>query len=123
MSDKDIRLYHRANVPAHPVSGFHREDIKAMIHKRGSTLRQISIEAGIHKGTTSSALLFPIPKANRAIAAYLGLPLHVLWPQWYDQKGRRIKHKCSPAQNSKTVAPLSHEKNSTTQEDREAAHV
>lgn len=74
----------------------HREDIKAAIRKRGSTLAIISTAAGLHRRSGSMALVVPMPTANRAIAEFLGLSLHELWPQWYDQNGERITLRNSP---------------------------
>lgn len=68
---------------------YHPEDIKAMIHKRGSTLGQISLEAGLCMQAGSCGLRHPLPAANRAISGFLGIPMHRLWPDWYDQYGNR----------------------------------
>lgn len=68
----------------------HREDIKAEIRKRGSSLAIISSEAGLHRRSGSRALVAPMPTANRAIAEFLGKSLHELWPHWYDKSGERI---------------------------------
>lgn len=70
--------------------GPHREDIKAAIRKRGSTLADISTQAGLGRKSASYALVVPMPTANRAIAAFLGRTVHDLWPNWYDQSGERI---------------------------------
>lgn len=72
-------------------NGPHREDIKAAIRKRGSTLAIISTNAGLHRRSASHALVNPMPIANSAIAEFLGKSLHDLWPRWYDQNGERIK--------------------------------
>lgn len=69
---------------------YDQQDIKAMIWKKGSNLRQISLQAGLHLGTASQALMFPIPAGNKAIADFLGLSLHELWPHWYDQQDQRL---------------------------------
>lgn len=68
-----------------------KQDIKAMIWKRGSTLRLISTQAGLDFDTASRSLIEPIPRANKAIADFLAISLHELWPRWYDQNGNRIK--------------------------------
>lgn len=108
-----------------PPQGMHREDIKSMIRKRGSTLRRISINAGLEKATVSICLRRPSPKANRAVAAFLGLPLHVLWPQWYDALGRRIRRsRASPARDCRATLNGSHEKCSTNcSAEQETSHA
>lgn len=63
--------------------------INAEIKRRGTTLRAISLEAGLGESTTRAALFKPSPAANRAISEYLDIPLHVLWPAWYRPDGSR----------------------------------
>lgn len=67
-----------------------KEDIKAMVWRRGTTLRQISLQAGLNIHAASEALRKPFPAANTAIADFLGKSLNDLWPCWYDQHGNRI---------------------------------
>ena len=38
----------------------------------------------------SWALIRPHLRANHAIAEFLGVSLHELWPQWFDHSGGRI---------------------------------
>lgn len=70
---------------------YHPEDIKAAVRKRGTTLAHLSREAGLCSAACSLSLRHPIPAANRAVAAFLGLALHQLWPQWYTPAGKRIR--------------------------------
>jgi Ner family transcriptional regulator len=80
--------------------GWHREDIKATIRKKGATLRSISINAGLCRDAATTALAKPFPAGQGAIADFLNLPLHTLWPHWYDENGQRIasssKRKATP---------------------------
>jgi len=69
----------------------HKEDIKAAIHKKGSTLAAISIEAGLSDAACANALTRPVPRANHAIAQFLNISPHDLWPFWFDKYGKRIK--------------------------------
>lgn len=103
--------------------GFHREQIKAMIRMRGSTLVRISTDAGMPHTSASAGLFRPFPKANRVIAAFLGLSLHDLWPDWYDRDGLRIRAKRSPACKSSDSGDKSHAKNSKIHTDGRGAHV
>lgn len=84
---------------------FSKEDIKAMIWKRDSTLRQISLRAGLCLDAASKALTQPIPAANKAIAEFLNLSVHELWPNWFDQHGNRIctRHNQTLAQPMRSV--------------------
>lgn len=107
----DPRLYHRPLCPSVPPEGLHREEIKALIRMRGSTLRRISLEAGLIKEAVSFCLVRPIPRANRAVSEFLQIPLHVLWPEWFDARGAKIKRpKPSPVRNSRGHLNRSHEK-------------
>ena len=72
------------------AKAYDKEDIKAMIWKMGSTLRQISVQAGLNAEAGGHSLANPKPAANRAISEFLAIPLHQLWPSWYDQNGNRI---------------------------------
>lgn len=84
-----------------------KEDIKAMVWKRGMTLRQISLHAGLGIDAASEALRRPYPSANHAIAEFLGSSVHDLWPRWFDQNGNRItshKHKQTIAHRPPVVS-------------------
>lgn len=72
--------------------GIHKEDIKAMIRKRGSNLRMLATENGLGSSTVRASLINPIPSGNHIIAQFLGLHVHEIWPQWYDATGQRIFH-------------------------------
>lgn len=81
---------------------WHREDIKAAIRKKGSTLRAISLDAGLCRDAATVALKKPFPSAQRAVSDFLGVPLNTLWPQWYDIEGQRIETKSISKASSKT---------------------
>lgn len=72
------------------IKGWHREDIKAEIRKRGTTLRALSLNAGLSICAGTVALKKPFPSAQRVVSEFLNIPLHTLWPQWYDESGQRI---------------------------------
>lgn len=64
-------------------SGWHRADIIAAVHKKGSNLRRLSLQNGFAESTVRASLLQRHPKANAIIAEFIGVPLTELWPQWY----------------------------------------
>jgi len=70
--------------------GWHRADILAAISKKGSSLAGIGREIGLQRSTMSWALIGPHPRANAAIAEFIGVALHDLWPQWFDEDGKLI---------------------------------
>lgn len=83
--------------------GWHKEDIKAEVRKRGSSLRAISKQAGKCHAAASVALQKPFPRLQREISDFVGVPLHVLWPQWYNEAGQRITTQ-SPKKASRKAA-------------------
>jgi len=76
--------------------GWHRADIMAAVRKGGSSLAGIGREAGLARATMVWALVRPHERANRAIAEFLDVPLHDLWPQWFDADGKLISRRPHP---------------------------
>ena len=85
------------------AAGWHKEDIKAAIRKSGTTLQTLSIENGFTPSILSQSLTYPIPEANKVIAAHLGRTLHELWPLWYDADGNVILRRRRPAVQNATA--------------------
>ena len=73
-----------------PKPGWHRADIMAAIRKKNSNLARLGRETGLTRSSMSWSLMKPHVRANEAISAFLGVPMHVLWPNWFDRKGARI---------------------------------
>ena len=69
------------------AAGWHREDIKAAIRKRGVSLEQLSLDAGLSACACSMALLRPHFGAELAISELLGLSPRQIWPHRYDSDG------------------------------------
>jgi Ner family transcriptional regulator len=97
--------------------GWNRFDIVAAVRKRGSTLAGVARGVGLSRKSMSWALIRPHEKANRAIAKFLEVSPHELWPAWFDTDGRRIPARSpsprSPSpttrvsESSPTASPLS----------------
>ena len=66
-----------------------RAGIKAEIERRRGSLAAIARAADLAPASCSCALRYPVPKANRAIAAFLGKTVHDLWPDWFYPNGAR----------------------------------
>lgn len=64
--------------------------IAAEVKRRGKTLTSLALENGLAQSSCRSALLIPVPAANRAIANFIGQTVHDLWPDWYREDGTRI---------------------------------
>ncbi|MFZ6687542.1 helix-turn-helix domain-containing protein [Undibacterium sp. SXout11W] len=64
----------------------HRADIVAALHKKGWSLRKLSEQSGLAAGTLRAALERPYPKAERIIAAAIGIAPEVIWPARYAKR-------------------------------------
>jgi len=63
----------------------HREDIKAQLRKKGSSLADVGRSLGVSGQAVSQTLqgFCRSRRIERKIAEILELPLHVLWPERY----------------------------------------
>lgn len=74
--------------------GWHSEDIKAAIRKRGQSLKSLALANGLCESACRASLLRPQPASDRVISKFLGVPLHRLWPDRYLAGGQRrpVRH-------------------------------
>ncbi|NBB17006.1 transcriptional regulator [Caulobacter sp. SLTY] len=70
----------------------HPEEIKAMIRMRGMTLSRLATKNGLSESACRAALIRPQPEAEKVISKFLGVALHELWPDRYDESGGRVRH-------------------------------
>lgn len=85
-------------------NGWHKEDIKAEIRKRGSTMNALARERGLPTSTVRNALTRPVFSGEVAIAEFLGVPAHQLWPDRWTSDGRRIRPRYAAKYSGSTVA-------------------
>lgn len=71
---------------------WHPELIKAAISMRNMTLTKLARDNDLDESAVRAALKRPQPKADKVISKFLGIPLHELWPDRYDESGGRIRH-------------------------------
>lgn len=71
--------------------GWHKEDIKAAIRKRGTTMNDLARRANLPPSTVRNALSRPVYSGELAISQFLGIPAHALWPDRWTEDGRRIR--------------------------------
>lgn len=71
----------------------HPEDIKAEIRKKVGSLAQLARQNDVSDSVVRAALIRPQPTGNRVIADCIQVPIHSLWPEWYDADGKRIRQK------------------------------
>jgi Ner family transcriptional regulator len=69
---------------------WHRADIVAAVRKRGSTLRQLSLQHGFAESTLRASLERLHPVAHTIISEFIDQPRQIIWPQFYDLDGRRM---------------------------------
>jgi len=72
-------------------TNMHPEDIKAAVHKQGSSLSDIGRKNGFKAVTTRAAIRRPIPRANKVIANFLNMSCHDIWPEWFSENDVRLK--------------------------------
>ncbi|WP_145500240.1 helix-turn-helix domain-containing protein [Yersinia bercovieri] len=70
----------------HYTRDWHSADIIAAIHKRGSSVAELSRQAGLSSSTLSNTLSRRWPKGERIIAEFLGVDPSVIWPSRYTAK-------------------------------------
>ncbi|PVX80019.1 helix-turn-helix domain-containing protein [Paraburkholderia unamae] len=71
--------------------GWHKEDIKAAIRKRGITMNALALKCALPASTVRNALVRPVFSGEVAIAEFLQVPPHELWPDRWTADGRRIR--------------------------------
>lgn len=75
------------------MPGWHRADIIAALRKQGLTLTALGQANGKAASSLSAALLKPSRGCNQIIANKIGVPLHELWPEWFNTSGCLIVDK------------------------------
>lgn len=65
---------------------WHRADIVAEVRKAGWSIRKLSIAAGMSPSALNNALDRPWPKAERIIAAAIGVKPETIWPSRYEHR-------------------------------------
>lgn len=65
---------------------WHRAEIVAAVQKRGKTIRQLSVDAGLSPNTLKNALQFSYPKGEKIIADFLDMKPQDIWPSRYQNK-------------------------------------
>lgn len=64
---------------------WHRIDIVAALHKKGLTIKGLSVQAGLSPHTLKNALIRPYPKGERIIAKALDIEPCEIWPERYSR--------------------------------------
>jgi Ner family transcriptional regulator len=64
-----------------------RHDVLYAVRRTGTTLQQLSLKLGYHRGTLGNALHTPAPKYERLIAEHLKRTVQDVWPTRYHPDG------------------------------------
>jgi Ner family transcriptional regulator len=70
------------------LSGWHPEDVKAAIRKRGETLSSLSLKNGFGESYLRNVLMRPLYDGEQIIARFLRVAAGEIWPDRYDQDGK-----------------------------------
>lgn len=86
--------------------GWHPAEIICALKLRGESLASLARNTTpkLSRKTLSWALVKPHARANKAIADFLGVPLHELWPQWFDAEGKLISTRPLPRPKPKPIS-------------------
>lgn len=66
---------------------WHPADIYALVKKRGSTLTDIARKSDLSPSTPIAAMRRPCYAGEQAIAKFVSIEAHILWPDRYDDAG------------------------------------
>lgn len=70
--------------------GWHRADVVAAIHKRGTSLAALARDHNLSDAALRASLSAPRAPSNLIISKFLAVPLHELWPEWFDEAGQLL---------------------------------
>lgn len=96
-------------MPTIENTGWHRQEIIAAVRMKGSSIAAIGRGIGLKRPTMSWALISPRIRANRAIADFLGVSMHELWPQWFDADDKLISTEALPRPKPKPMTSRGYE--------------
>ena len=82
-----------------------RDKIRTAILERGMSQARLAREAGYSEGAVRSAIIRPLPSAERIIADFLGVPVQEIWPSRYFPDGRPRTAPRSPRDPSAPAFP------------------
>ena len=80
------------NTESHTVADMHRLDIVCSLHKKGITIKSLSLGEGLAAGTLSKALDSPWTKGERIIAEALEIKPQDIWPTRYEGTRYEVRH-------------------------------
>lgn len=70
-----------------PLSGWHPEDVKAAIRKKGVTLTSLALQHRFSEAYLRNTLMRPLYEGEQIIAKFLRVPAQQIWPDRYNDDG------------------------------------
>lgn len=67
---------------------WHRADILAAIRKQGTTLSELSRQAGLHERTLYNVLERHWSKGEKIVSDCIGIPVEEIWPERYENQSK-----------------------------------
>ena len=86
-----------------PKADWHREDIKATVRKRGTSIAALAAAHGLKPSALLRTLAVPREAGERIIADFIGTPPHHIWPSRYHFDGSRKRPQ--PTENYSAAPP------------------
>ena len=71
------------------MANWSKQQILFRLRESGTTAARLAEEKGISRFTLYKGLVAPYPRVQDAVSTALGLPKQQIWPDFYDQNGRR----------------------------------
>jgi Ner family transcriptional regulator len=71
--------------------GWHPEDIKAAVRKKGTTLTALALANKLPESACRVALRMPYYIGEQAISRFLGISPRTLWPDRYDEDAQPLQ--------------------------------
>lgn len=91
----------------HRNRDWHREDLKAAVRKRGTTIAALASRHGIKPSALLRTLVVPRESGERIISDFIGVPPQRIWPSRYHKDGRRKRPQ--PRENYSTSLAVSNQ--------------
>ncbi|UAN64755.1 helix-turn-helix transcriptional regulator [Serratia sp. JSRIV006] len=81
MSDNDLIDSQKTAPLSTTEQNWHRADILAAIRKQGTTLSELSRQAGLHERTLYNVLERHWSKGEKIVSECIGVPVEEIWPE------------------------------------------
>ncbi|MEX2941390.1 helix-turn-helix domain-containing protein [Serratia fonticola] len=88
MSDDNLKGSQKKGHFSSTEKNWHRADIIAAIRKKGTTLSELSRQAGLHERTLYNVLERHWSKGEKIVSDCIGIPVEEIWPERYENQSK-----------------------------------